>query len=61
MGRPASAGGLSDTLPSEEMLCPVNKSFLRGSDLGVWQSTDSACRTLKGIEPATGALRIAAM
>ena len=45
---------------NEELLCPVNKSFLRGSDLVVWLSSNSACRPLKGREPATGALRTSA-
>ncbi len=47
-------GGLSDTLSGEELLCPVNESFLQGSDLVVWLSSDSACRFLKGTEPAKG-------
>ena len=46
--------GLSDTLPGEELRCPVNKSFLRGSDLVAWRLTNSACRPLKGIDPAKG-------
>ena len=53
--RACLGGGFSDTLPSEELRCPVNKSFLRGSDLVVWLSTNSACRPLKGTEPARGA------
>ena len=54
-GPPPFYGGFSDTPAREELPCPVNKSFLRGSDLVVWLSTNSACRPLKGTEPARGA------
>ena len=37
---------------NEELRCPVNKNILRGSDLVVWRLSDSACRPLKGTEPA---------
>ena len=53
-GPPPFYGGFSDTPAREELPCPVNKSFLRGSDLVVWLSTSSACRPLKGGEPAAG-------
>ena len=32
----------------------MNERILRGSNLGDWQSTNSACRPFKGVEPATG-------
>ena len=32
----------------------MNERILRGSDLADWYLTDSACRPLKGVEPARG-------
>ena len=47
-------GGFTNTLPNEELRCPVNKNILRGSDLVVWRLSDSARGPLKGTELAKG-------
>ena len=51
---PKINGGFSDTPASEELRCPVNERILRGSDLVDWYLNNSACRPLKGVEPAAG-------
>ena len=53
-GPPKYTGVFRGRSANEELLCPVNYRFLRGSDLVDWYLNNSACRPLKGVESAAG-------